>query len=344
MVPAMLRRALPIAVLSVATALTLTACGSSAHRPTAEATSSSHTSTVIDFGDQQQFFKTLLTASGALAGAPYKVNFDEFDSGPLVNAGFAADRIDAGFMGDLPASLAVRGGLPVKAVAVALPVGASMYLLAKRGITSISELRNRAVAYTTGTAEQAFALRALATAGLSQRDVHQVNVSLLQLGTVLEAGAADASIVSVEQKIDYQQTHPGAAVLATVDTVQPPSYDYVLATTSALANPAKQSAIDDLLQRLILAANWERTHQAQYVSDYYVNTEHQTPAVARLILAAGGSYRFVGITPAVQSALQNVVNLLAGAGALPAAYSVTPLFDPAASQRDAGILQAAGQS
>ena len=31
-----------------------------------------------------------------LKGASYKVNFVEFDSGPLVDAGFAAHRIDVG--------------------------------------------------------------------------------------------------------------------------------------------------------------------------------------------------------------------------------------------------------
>jgi sulfonate transport system substrate-binding protein len=165
---------------------------------------------VINFGDQQQEDETLLQASGALNGAPYKVNFVEFDSGPLVDAGFAAHRIDVGTMGDLPASLAVKSNLPVVAVAVDLPIGADEFLLAKPGITSIAQLRGKPVAYTTGTAEQAFALRALKTAGLSQNDVQQVDVSLLQLGTVLEAGSADASVVSIEQKIDYQQTHPGA--------------------------------------------------------------------------------------------------------------------------------------
>ena len=55
--------------------------------------------TVINFGDQQQFLETLLGTSGGLAGASYKVNFIEFDSGPLVDAGFAAGRIDVGVHG-----------------------------------------------------------------------------------------------------------------------------------------------------------------------------------------------------------------------------------------------------
>jgi sulfonate transport system substrate-binding protein len=299
---------------------------------------------VLNVGDQQQQLETLLQASGALAGAPYKVNFAEFDSGPLVDAGFAAHRIDLGSMGDLPASLAVRSGLPVKAVAVDLPIGANEYLLAKPGITSISQLRGRPVAYTTGTAEQAFALRALKSAGLTQKDVRQVNVSLLQLGTALESGAADASVVSVQQKVDYQQGHPGAKVLANVDTVTPPSYGYLLGTTSALANPAKLTAIDDFTKRLVKAWSWEQSHQGQWVTDYYVNVEHQTPAAAKLILAAGGSENHVPINASVQAALQGVVNLMAGAGAWPSVFSVAPLFSATESQRYDAILKEVPQN
>ena len=298
---------------------------------------------VLNLGDQQQELQTLLRASGALRGAKYRVNFVEFDSGPLVDAGFAAHRIDVGTMGDLPASLAVKSGLPVKAVAVDLPIGASEYLLAKPGITSIAQLRGKPVAYTTGTAEQAFALRALKSAGLTQADVHQVNVSLLELGTVLESGSADASVVSVEQKVDYQQTHPTAKVLANVDTVTPPSYGYLLATTSALASTTKQAEISDLTRRLIRAQNWAKTHRSQWVTDYYVDVEHQTPAAAKLILAAGGTETYEPITTAVSSALQGVVDLMVQAGAWPKRFSVASLYSPAETSRYNALLNGVPQ-
>jgi sulfonate transport system substrate-binding protein len=332
-----------LSVLSLAGLMAVPACGAGASQSATAANAASDSGTssgpVINLGDQQQSLQTLLQASGALKGARYHVNFIEFDSGPLVDAGFAAHRIDVGTMGDLPATLAVKSGLPVKAIAVTLPIGASEYLLAKPGITSIAQLRGKPVAYTTGTAEQAFALRALKSAGLTQGDVRQVDVSLLQLGTVLESGAADASVVSVEQKIDYQQTHPGAKVLATVETVSPKSYGYLLAGDAALARPAKLAAISDLTRRLIIAENWERAHKSQWVTDYYVTVEHQTAAAARLILAAGGTSVYEPITASVQSALQGVVNLMAGAGALPQPYSIASLFSPAQSRRYNAIVK-----
>ena len=336
-------------LLAASSTVGLSACGTSGQgaitpsSPVRQTTADIPSGTVLNVGDQQQNLETELQASGALTGAPYKVNFVEFNSGPLVDAGFAARSIDIGFMGDLPASLAVQSGLPVKAVALFLPVGASLYLLARPGITSISQLRGKAVAYTTGTAEQAIALRALASAGLKQKDVQQVNVSLLQLGTVLQSGSADASVVSVEQKVDYEQTHPGAKVLATIDTLKPPSYDYLLGTKAALADPVKAATISDFTRRLIKAANWQKTHPSQWITDYYVDVEHQAPAAAKQILAAGGTVNFVPLNASVQSALQQVVDLMAGAGAVPASYSVAPLFDQAVSQRYDNILKGVPQ-
>jgi sulfonate transport system substrate-binding protein len=315
----------------------------------AEASSKSTTTykipagTVLNIGDQEQFLQTALTDSGALKGVPYKVNFVEFDSGPLVNAGFAAHQIDVGYMGDLPAALAVQSGLPVKAVAAMLPIGASEFLLAKPGITSISQLKGQTVAYTTGTAEQAFALRALASAGLSQQDVTQVNVALAQLGTALESGSAVASVVSVEQKVEYQQTNPTAQVLATQLTVKPASYDYMLATTAALQNKAKLAAINDFTVRMIKAENWVKTHAAQYNTDYYVNLFHLTSAEAEQILKAGGTFKYAPLNGSEVNALQNVVDLLSNAGGIPKSFKVGALFSTAVSARYNAILKANAQ-
>ena len=317
--------------------------GSSATDTAAQGSGGGSSGLVINLGDQQQDLETLLTDSGVLKGASYTVNFVEFASGPLVDAGFAAGRIDIGTMGDLPASLAEKSGLPVTAVAVNRPIGAWEYLLAQPGITSIAQLRGKPVAYTTGTAEQAFALRALKSAGLTQQDVKQVDVTLEQLGTVLESGAAAASVVSVEQKVDYEQTHPDAAVLATIDSVSPASYDYFLASNAALGNPAKLAAIDDLLKRIVEASNWQKAHESQWITDYYVDVEHQTPAVAKLILNAGGTETFVPITDAVQGALQQVVALMASTGSS-ADYSVARLFNTAAETRFAAILKEVPQN
>lgn len=297
--------------------------------------------TVLRVGDQEQSMQTLFKASGEDKNLPYKLDFVEFDSGPLMDAGFAAKRIDAGGMGDTPATVSVSSHLPVRAISVNLPIGPSEFLLAKPGINSVAQLRGKPVAYTTGTSEQAFALRALHQAGLTQQNVRQVDVSLQQLGTVLQSGSADASVVSVQQKIDYQQTHPGAKVLATNITTKPPTYNYELATTAALGNPAKRKALEDFVRRMVKAAAWEKSHRSQWVTAYYVDVEHQSPSQAKAILAAGGERNYVPITPKVQSALQTVVQLMASAHAIKKPFSISPLFQSSVSRTFNSVIESA---
>lgn len=295
----------------------------------------------LNVGDQNQTAETLFQSSGLLKGAPYKVNFVEFSNGPLVDAALESGKLDLGAMGDTPAQGAVSEHVPVKAVLTSLALGASSWLVARPGINSIAQLKGKKVAYTTGTAQQAFALRALATAGLTQKDVRQVNVTLQQLGTVIESGNADASILNVQYKTDYLEQKPNARVLANNATTKPPAYGYTVATTKALDNPGKLAAIKDYLRRDIEANLWERSHRAQWIQDYYVDVEHQTTQQARTILAAGGLSRFVPIGKEQQNALEGVVKLLERSGAIPKSFSVAPLYSTRVEAMTNGILSKA---
>jgi sulfonate transport system substrate-binding protein len=331
-----------------AVVLTASACGSSSSNATSSATVAAATrgssasskssgykavpaGTVLNVGDQDQSIETLFKESGVEAQLPssLKLNFVEFDSGPLVDAGFAAHRIDVGSMGDLPAALAISSKLPVKAVNIELPVGKpDEFLIAKPGIDSTADLRGKTVAYTTGTAEQAFALRALDQAGLTQADVHQANVTLQQLYTVLEAGSVDASVVNgVELKDTYLASHPGAKVLATDLSLKPPSYGYLLATDAALANKAKVAAIYDFTKAALIAANWAYTHEQQYANEYLVDVEHETPAQAKEgANALVDSQIDVADSSSVAQSLQEVVKVEVEAKAIPKSFNVASLY------------------
>lgn len=339
----LLKRRLAAGLAATALLATATACTTSAvalDGGSSQGSSAGDTSSrvVLNLGDQDQDLQTLLTDSGVLAGAKYKVNFIEFASGPLVDAGFAAHRIDLGFMGDLPASLAVKSGLPVTAIAADKTVNSYYFLTGADGVTSLSQLKGKPVAYTTGTAEQAFALRALKSANLTQKDIKQIDVTLQQLGTALESRAASASVLDIEQLVNDHKEHPGDKVLATDKTVRPPIYGYTLGANASLKDPAKLPAIDDLIKRIAEAENWKKAHQSQFATDYYVNVQHDTPAAAKQILAAGGTDTYVPLTSANQSAMQQMVGLMAASGAGPD-YSVAPLFNQAADSRWNQILK-----
>jgi sulfonate transport system substrate-binding protein len=340
------RSSVGLSVVVASLAIVLSACSSASNAdPPSAAAGSTRSGTVLNVGDQDQLLETLFQVSGVEKDLPYRINFVQFGSGPLVDSGFAAHRIDIGYMGDLPAALAVESGLPVKAVAVEEGIGADEFLIARPGISSISQLRGKTVAYTTGTAEQAFALRALATAHLDQADVQQVNVTLQQLDTVLEAGQVDASVITgVQEEKEYLLQNPTAKVLASNTTVQPPSYGYLLATTSAISDPTEYSAMKDFIKRLIEASNWADQHKSQYATDYLVDVENETQAEAQLSVNGGLIENFQPISGEVESALQQVVHLEVSAGAIKQSFNVTPLFDAEVSSSYNEILSGVHQS
>jgi sulfonate transport system substrate-binding protein len=285
----------------------------------------------VRVGDQGQFLQTLLKTAGELDGAPYKIEFAQFASGPLVNAAFTAGNIDAGFMGDTPASATVSGGIPVRTVGVAQFTGPVSVLVARPGIASVADLKSKKVAFTTGTAQHALALRALATVGLAQSDVEQVDVPLNQLGTVLTAGQVDASVLGPADAIKYKAAHPDSVTLAGSDTLQPPSYLYFLATQGALADAGRAAAVRDLIGRVVRSEAWISTHTSEWVDAYYVGVNHQDADLARQLVDYGGLVRFVELTPAVQQSEQQLVDLLAKAGAIKASFDVSPLYEPSAT-------------
>ena len=312
------------------------ACGSGSSNAATSASPSGSVAgipagTVLRVGDQGQLLQTLLQTSGELKGAPYKIEFAQFASGPLVNAAFTAHNIDAGFMGDTPASATVSGGIGVKAVGVAKFAGPVSVLEARPGIKSMADLKGKKVAFTTGTAQHALALRALAIADLSQADVQQVDVPLNQLGTVLAAGQVDAAVIGPADIIKYKAAHPDAVTLAGSDTLSPPSYLYFLATQGALGDRATSAAVFDLVARVARAERWIGTHQSAWVDAYYVGVNHQDPALAKQLVAYGGLFTFVPLTPEVQRAEQELVALLAKAGAIKAPFDVGPLYDTTAT-------------
>ena len=72
--------------------------------------------------------------------------------------------------------------------------------------------------------------------------------------------------------------------------------------------------------------------------------EHETPAEAKLGVTGGLISDFVPVGAAVQAALQNVVTLEAGAGAIKSTFSVAPLFNSTVAGSYNEVLKQTPQS
>ena len=330
---------LPLLLLSL---LPLTAaCGGTSSADTSAGGAAGEVT--LHIGDQGKYVETLLQDSGELKNLPYKVVFDQFNSGPLVSQAFVAGDIDFGVMGDTPAIFAAAAGLPVDVVGASRTVGVGYTLLARAGsgITSLAQLKGRKVAYSKGTANQGFLIQALATVGLRQQDITPVDVPLQNVGEVLDSGTVDAATVAAQDLVNYTQQHPGAVKLITGSEVSS-GYSFWLASRKAVAEPAERSALEDLVGRIVKANAWATANPSAWIQAYYVGVNKQTPTAGKEIWQISGETTFVPLDATVVDAQQRQADLFLANGQVPGKVDVGSEF-PAAVEQEFSAVVAANQ-
>ena len=322
------RTALVLPALAALLLPLATACGGAASASTDSAAKAGSGQVTLRFGDQGKTLLTLLQTSGELDNLPnYTVQFDQFNSGPLVNQALSAGVVDVGIMGDTPAIFAAAAKLPVDVVAASHTVGPGYTLLARAGsgIRTLADLKGRKVAYSKGTANQGFLIQALATVNLKQQDVTPVDVPLQNVGSLLESGTVDAATVAAQDLVNYTSAHPDSVKLINGQQVSS-GYAFYLATQKALADPAERTAVKDLVGRIIKAYSWARTHPDQWIDAYYVKVNKQTPAVGKLVWQNSGETRFAVLDQTVVDAQQRQADLFLANQQVPGKVDVTSEF------------------
>ncbi|MFD0032388.1 aliphatic sulfonate ABC transporter substrate-binding protein [Streptomyces sp. NPDC127172] len=319
-----------------------TACGGDSSAAASSHGGGSEGKVTLRIGDQGQSLLTTLKVSGQLKNLPYKVQFNQFDSGPLVNQGLQAGAIDFGVMGDTPALFAQASGIPVKVVAVSKTVGPGYTLVARAGtgVKTIADLRGKKIAISKNTANHGFLLRVLDKAGLKQKDVTIVDVPLQNIGNVLESGTVDAATASEETRAKYLHDHPDAVQVVNGRSVTP-GYAFRLATDKALADPGKRKALLDFTARLVKANAWIGSHPNAWVDAYYVKIRKQTAALGKQVFQATGKTSYVPIDDPIVRSQQEQADLFTENGQLPKKVDPSQQFDPSVTKDFNAALAAA---
>lgn len=103
-----------------------------------------------------------------------KVNLQMYTSGPPEIAAMAAGQVDVGFIGSGAAWLAFSGQVDI----VALDnLALTEEIIARKGITTIADLKGKTVAVQEGAAGYTLLLVALEAAGMTEKDVKILNIS-----------------------------------------------------------------------------------------------------------------------------------------------------------------------
>ncbi|WP_318306762.1 ABC transporter substrate-binding protein [Amycolatopsis solani] len=277
-------------VAVAAAALVLAGCGSAASTDQAAVpgpvSAADLAKVTLKVGDQKGGVKSLLTAAGQLDGLPYKIEWSTFTSGPPLLEAASAGAIDIGRVGNTPPIFAAAAKAKIAVVSVARSnvTREAVLVPPDSPLTDVASLKGKTIGVAKGSSAHGQLLNTLRNHGLSTKDV---KVSFLQPSEAYAAftqHTIDAWAIwdpytaqaEIEAKARVLADGRGASNGLAFET----------ASTTALADPGKNSAIRDLVVRVVKAQKWADTHRPEWAAAWAKETGLKLE-VARKAVDAG---------------------------------------------------------
>ncbi|CCI83094.1 ABC transporter substrate-binding protein [Corynebacterium otitidis] len=210
-------------------------------------------SVALQVGDQVAGTETALRASGELEGTEYDIEFSTFSSGPPQIEAMNAGQIDVAITGNTPPILA--GETSTKVVQAYSNDASSIIIAAPPGseLESLEDLEGQSVAVAQGSNAHGLLVQALHSVGLSSDDIE---VNYLQPADAVNAfQSGDLSAWSIWDPYAAIAELNDAEVLFR-GTGLTNGFGFAIASDEALADPGREAALEDLLERVARAYHW----------------------------------------------------------------------------------------
>jgi sulfonate transport system substrate-binding protein len=290
----------------------------------AAAASSVDLSTVtLNVGEEEKNVVTLLTAAG-LENTPYKIKYSEWPTSAAELQGLTANAADIGEAAAAPTINAIASGAPVQA-AVAISsdqaTGSAILVPQNSPITSVAQLKGKEVTPTTqGSIGEYVLLANLAKAGLGPSDVKLDFLTPLNARAAFVSGDV-AAWSTWDPYLATAEAQDHARVLADATGLNA-GLSFLDATNSALANPGKHAAIQDLINRLAAAEAYTGAHLTTASATY--SKLYSTPLSIATVVETRGLFTYEANTPQIAAAFQQVADLYFKDGVIKTDVKVGP--------------------
>lgn len=137
-----------------------------------------------------------------------------FSEDSQINAALASGKIDSANIATHTAMKMIESGIPITAVLLEDQSEAADAIIAKKGITSVKQLKGQKVAYEEGTTSEILLSYALKKNGMSLTDIQKVPMPAANVGAALLAGKVDIG-VTYEPYLSDVKAKGGADLLFT---------------------------------------------------------------------------------------------------------------------------------
>jgi len=274
--------------------------------------------------NQKSTIKALLEASGETKNVPYAIQWSEFPSASPLGEALNAGAVDIGALGDAPYVFALGAGAALKVVSIIHAEGRNTTALVvpkDSPIKTAADLKGKKIVTGRGSIGHYLAIRALAGAGLTSKDVQFIFLLPAESRLVLDNGTVDAwATWDPYTTVVTSQSH--ARVLVSGKQLLS-NHLYFAATSQAIAN--KRPQLDDFVARVDRAYAWANTHPDEYAAAQAKITG--LPLAVHLEVAKDTQLNPVVIDDSVIKGLQATADTYQQEGLLPKRIDVSQGFD-----------------
>lgn len=314
------------AVLLAGFALLLAGCGESSDTKSPSARAPDLSSVTLVLGDQAKGLRTVVEASNALEGIEYKVQWANFQGAAPLFEALRAGAVDLAPAGDTPVLAAATGGTPLRIVAVRRGQARGIAILVPpdSAIRSIADLKGRNVVVSSarGSISQYLLIRALANAGVDEKDVNVGFVLPTDALPAFNAGKIEAwATFGVYQAFAEQK---GARMLLSGEGINS-GLTFITASDEVLNDPLKRKALSDVLGRFAKAFEWAQDNRDEYARVFA--KVNDIPLEVSQTLRSWGDESLVPVEARDVQALQQVDDLFVEKKIFPHRVDVKALTD-----------------
>ena len=274
-------------------------------------------------GDQKGGAKSLMTASGVLAGIEHMIEWSIFAAAaPLLEA-LNAGAIDCGGVGDAPFAFARAAGVKAKVIAATRSSGASTALLvpATSIARTFADLKGRTIGPGKGSVGHFLILTAREKAGLSADDIKLAFLSPADAKAAFVAGAIDAW--STWGPYVYLAVAQNKARILLDGQGLMSGLSYEVATERAIAE--KRDLLRTFSDRLQKALRWGLANVDAYAAAWAGETGVPYEVSRQTLLARG--FTPAPIDERMIADQQHTVDVYFQQGVLPVRYDAATGFD-----------------
>lgn len=281
---------------------------------------------VLKVGSQRGSTKSLLLASHALDGAPYRIEWSEFPAAAHLLEALSAGAVDTGEVGDAPFLFAYAAGSKIHVAHIyradANGTAVSIIVPKDSPLRSAADLKGKRIATGRGSIGHYLLLRALERAHIKPSETTIVFLDPGQAKAALASGSVDAW--------STWGPYTGIAVLQDGARILVPgvglvdSVGFQVATDEAIAS--KHAILLDFMTRLSKAQRWANSHQEAWAQ--ILSKETGLPLdVARYTVKSRGALIPVAADAKLIEEERHALELYRAAGAVSTARGVDQAFD-----------------